>query len=135
MDVSISSAERRGDGPLVTWGDSLEGLLTITNNLFNRRHRTGRVERVWRRRARKVLLRSGLRRFDSWPELSCRALSWPVTLLKTWPLPDEVNVQLCECFHVKRTNLNSFSQFKVCSCGLPSPNSLTYFCTKIKNCL
>lgn len=64
MDVSISSAERRGDGPLVTSGDSLEGLLTITNNLFNRRHRTGQVERVRRRRARKVLLRSGLRRFD-----------------------------------------------------------------------
>lgn len=48
MDVSISSAERRGDGPLVTSGDSLEGLLTITNNLFNRRHRTGQVERVRR---------------------------------------------------------------------------------------
>lgn len=63
MDVSISSAERRGDGPLVTSGESLGAggprtILTIANNLFNHRHRTGRVERVRRWRARKVLLRS-----------------------------------------------------------------------------
>lgn len=63
MDVSISSAERRGDGPLVTSGESLgvggpHTILTIANNLFNRRHRTGRVKRVRRWRTRKVLLRS-----------------------------------------------------------------------------